>query len=68
MPLPSKKERDAHQKGSMAEEFRLSKEAKWQGPTLEQKYWANPNAQKGDMAICSYASPMETEIHKHEGV
>lgn len=49
-----KHEHDKRQAGSVAEHFELSHEAKWNAPSLEQVYWKNPNAQRGDIARCSY--------------
>jgi len=63
--MKSKAERDRMQKGSMAEEFRLSSQDKF--PTLQAKYWANPNSQKGETVVCSYASPVYTEVHQSTG-
>lgn len=52
MPLQSKKERDRLQSGSTAEGWRHSKENKM--PRIQEKYWANPNSQRGEIVRCSY--------------
>lgn len=68
MPLPSKKERDKHQKGSIAEEFKLEKEDAF-SPTLEHTYWANPNSPRGVIERCSYQGPHErVEIRETQGI
>lgn len=50
MALKTKQERDRMQKGSIAEEFKLTNEAKF--PSLEKEYWANPNRERGSIARC----------------
>ena len=52
MAKKPKEERDRNQKGSIAEEFHLTKEAKFRSPTLEEEYWDNPNSQRGSIARC----------------
>lgn len=65
MALPSQKERDKKEAKSMAEEWHLSKEDKM--PNLQEKYWANPNAQKGQIARCSYyTNGKERDVHAYE--
>lgn len=60
-----------HMKGdhrSVAEEFELTHEAKFVLPTLEQRYWANPNSQRGEIARCAYdAGGIRAEILYSEG-
>lgn len=57
-----------HPRSSVAEDFKLSKEAKFKGPSLEQVYWKNPNNQRGSIARCSYAEDgMKSEVHYSEG-
>ena len=68
MPLPSKKERDRHQKGSIAEEFHLEKEDAFH-PTLEHMYWANPNQSRGHIARCVYEGPhARVEVKETQGI
>jgi hypothetical protein len=60
-----------HMKGdkrSVAEEFHLTHEAKFPGPTLEQMYWRNPNAERGEIARCIHdAGGIRAEVHHSEG-
>ena len=60
-----------HMKGdhkSVAEDFKLSHEAKFVSPTLEQVYWENPNSQRGKIARCAYdAGGIRAEIMSSEG-
>jgi hypothetical protein len=61
--------RDGKQKGSMAEEFELTNEAKFQAPSLEQRYWSAPNQPRGQMAICSYGPDgLVRENKRTEGI
>lgn len=56
-------------KDDIPEDYKLTHEAKFTHPTLEQKYWANPNAQRGEVARCSYAhGGVHTEVRSSEGV
>lgn len=65
MALPSHKERDKRQAKSLAEGWHHSKENEM--PRLEEKYWANPNAQKGQIARCSYyTESKEHDVHVYE--
>lgn len=61
-----------HMKGdhkSVAEEFHLTHEAKYVAPTLEQRYWSNPNSQRGEIARCAYdVGGIRAEVHYSEGV
>lgn len=66
MPRPSKPERDRHQKGSIAEEFQVSKENRWQRPTLEKEYWKDPNHQKGCSALQSSMERESMKVHEQE--
>lgn len=64
-----KKERDARQKGSMAEEFKLTSQAAWKAPSLEQMYWGNPNSSRGDISRCAYKDGyVSVEVHTSEGI
>jgi len=64
-----KHERDKRQAGSIAEEFHLTHEAKWQVPTLEEIYWKNPNEQKGHISRCLYKDgSYGLEEHYREGI
>lgn len=59
------KKTDIHMPGdhaSAAEKSRISREAKWQAPTLEQMYWANPNSQRGHIARCDYSGSIRPDI------
>lgn len=54
---------------SVAEEFHLTHEAKFVSPTLEQRYWANPNSQRGEVARCAYdVGGIRAEVLYSEGV
>lgn len=56
------------QKENPAEDFQLTHEAKFQMPTLEKMYWANPNDQKGSFARCAYdVGGIRAEVHYKEG-
>lgn len=69
MPLPSKKERDKKQKGSIAEEFKLSQEDLFEPRTLEKTYWANPNSSTATIARTSYESNgCCCEVIEHQGI
>ena len=62
---------DKHMKGdhrSVAEEFELTHEAKFDAPTLEQIYWKNPNAQRGEIKECFSYGPIEGLMTHSEGV
>jgi hypothetical protein len=75
---------DKHMPGdrrSVAEEFHLTNEDAFKPPSLEQRYWANPNSQRGTMVRCTIAenylpadprmyptSPIKVEIHTSEGI
>lgn len=52
MAKKPKSERDRHQKGSIAEEFKNTYEDKFKAPTLEEIYWNKPNAERGTIARC----------------
>ena len=68
MPLPSKKERDKHQKGSIAEEFHLEKEDAFK-PTLEHVYWSAPNKARGVVTRCAYEGALgRVEIEETTGI
>ena len=68
MPLPSKKERDKHQAGSIAEEFPLSQEDTFK-PSLEHIYWANPNSARGTIERCAYQDAhVKAEIRETQGI
>ena len=68
MPLPSKKERDKHQKGSIVEEFHLEPQDAFQ-PTLEHIYWANPNSARGTIERCAYQDAhVRAEIRETQGI
>lgn len=68
MPLPSKKERDSHQKGSIAEEFHLTHEDAYH-PTLEHLYWANPNKARGTISRLINDGPLgRVEIEETQGI
>jgi len=45
---------------SVAEEFTITKEARWQSPTLEREYWASPNSQKGCVITGDKGKSVET--------
>jgi hypothetical protein len=63
-----KHERDRLQGHSVAEEFHISQEARYQAPTLEQRYWSNPNSQRGEIARCLYESAgIKAEVIYSEG-
>lgn len=54
---------------SVAEEFHLTHEAKYVHPTLEQRYWAHPNSQRGEVARCAYdVGGLRAEVLYSEGV
>lgn len=56
---------DRHMRGdhiSAAEKARLSHEAKWQVPSLEQIYWSNPNSQRGHVARCDYSGSIAPDM------
>ena len=54
---------------SVAEEFDLSKESKFTDPSLEQRYWKNPNAERGEIAMCAYESAVvRAEMLFSEGI
>ena len=54
---------------SVAEEFHLTHEAKFRGPTLEQMYWANPNSGRGQVARCAYdVGGIRAEVRYSEGI
>ena len=66
---------------SVAEEFHLTNEDGFKPPSLEQRYWSNPNAQRGTIVRCTNAqnilpdtprlwdtSPIKIEIHTSEGI
>ena len=63
---------EKHMKGdnrSVAEEFRLTREAKYIAPTLEQMYWDGPNRQRGSIARCIHdAGGIRAEVHSSEGI
>lgn len=68
MPLPSKRERDKHQKGSIAEEFHLEKEDAFK-PTLERIYWKDPNQARGHISRCMYTGPHgQVEVLETQGI
>ena len=37
-------------------------------PTLTQRYWANPNAARGEMEICSCVTGKEVSTKRSEGI
>lgn len=54
-----------HVRSSMAEEFKLSHEDKF--PRLQAEYWSNPNSQKGETVVCSYATGVPVEVRQKTG-
>ncbi len=57
------------QKETVPEQMKLTKEARYQAPTLEEMYWANPNEQKGSIARCVYdGGVVRAEVHEKQGI
>ena len=67
--MMSKKERNSRQKGSIAKEFKRSKEDKFRPKTLEDVYWDDPNSAQATIARSLYEGKEGCiEIIEHQGI